>query len=132
MIKTHLHMKNVPQRQQSRYRFNFGHFYREPMAVIILNFFCIRKLKGYIFAAKISNSRIFIFSSRKKLLYYYIHTSTIIFNMNHTYNAGYKHPIKTLDCRKGRFHRSDLGRSNLSNARVPIISNSHDLSAKSP
>ena len=52
--------------------------------------------------------------------------------LNDTKNAGYYHSMKTFECRIGPFHKSDLGRASQSNARIPHVSNSHDLSTKGP
>jgi hypothetical protein len=49
---------------------------------------------------------------------------------NETNNAEYKHPIKTLDCRIGGFHWSDLEGINKSNAQIPHFSNIQDLPSK--
>ena len=38
--------------------------------------------------------------------------------LNNTNNAGYYHPIKTLDCKKGQFHWSDLEVNNRLNAQI--------------
>ena len=38
--------------------------------------------------------------------------------LNNTNNAGYYHPIKTLDCRIGQFHWSDLKVNNRLNAQI--------------
>jgi hypothetical protein len=50
--------------------------------------------------------------------------------LNDTNNAGYWDPIKTMDCRKGRFNWSDLEGINKSNAQIPHFSNIHDLSSE--
>ena len=47
--------------------------------------------------------------------------------LNNSNNAGYKHTIKTMDCRIGRFHWSDSEEINQSNPQISHFLNIHDL-----